>query len=196
MIRLYIMPLDTTTAPGSRGPKYLRWGKAETGIACPWSLMDYGLIPACMIAADVTQAQHDELTAYNDVAAAPLDIDRAISAAALPKVQAVLEALRIPAGWVTTAYTYRDVLRMFGGLCQFAQRYHAMHNESLIDSQSALGLRWNQIPLARQQRIRATADALGYDYSTVAGRWLVRRILKHLADQWADTPLKLGLMTL
>ena len=192
--RFYIMPIQVVG--NSRGPKYLKWRENSDGIVCRWSLMDYGLIDAALVAADVTQEQHEQLVAEPDVAAAPVDIDQNISEIAIPRVQQVLEALRIPAEWIDSTYTYRQILRMVGGLFQFAQRHHGMHGEALIDSTDQLDLRWNQIPQARQNRIKATADNLGYDYSAVQPTWLMRRILKHLGDQWADKPLLCGFVTL
>ena len=190
-VRFYIMPISVVNDV-YRGPKYLKWRFNPGGIDCPWSMKDYGLIDAGLVAADVTQAQHEALAAEVDVVAAPVDIDQSISEIAIPRVQAVLEALRIPAQWVTSDYTYRDLLRMVGGLFMFAQRYHGMHNEALIDSVDQLDLRWNQIPQARRQRIVATADNLGYDYSEVTNTWTIRRILWHFAQQWGETPILFG----
>jgi hypothetical protein len=190
-VRFYIMPIMVVNET-YRGPKYLKWRLNPEGIDCLWSMKDYGLINAALVAADVTQAQHEALVAEPDVAAAPVDIDQNINEIAIPQVQAVMEALRIPADWITSEYTYRDILRMIGGLFMFAQRYHGMHNEQLIDNTDQLDLRWNQIPLARRQKIIATADELGYDYSEVQNTWLVRRILKHLGNQWSDTPIIFG----
>jgi len=193
-VRYYVMPI--TVVDGTyRGPKYFKWRFNPTGIACQWSMKDYGLISACLCAADVTDAQHATLSGYSDVACAPVNIDNTL-AGALAAVRNVLEALRVPADWATASNTYREVLRMFGGLCMFAQRYHGMWAEQLIDSQAQLDTRWSQIPLARRQRIIETADAMGYDYSSVQNNWQVRRILKLLSDQWADTPILFGFTTL
>lgn len=195
-VRIYIMPIAVVNEM-YRGPKYLRWRFDPDGLDVPWSMKDYGLIDACLVAADVTQAQHEQLVAEVDVVAAPADIDNNISEVALPTIQDVMEALRIPVGWVTLDYTYRELLRMIGGLFMFAQRYHGMHNEELIDSTAQLDLRWNQIPAVRRERILATADNMGYDYSEVQPPWLVRRILKYLGDQWSDAPIYFGsLLTL
>lgn len=194
MIRFYILPIEIIDSV--RLPKYLRSRRNPTGIPCRWGLLDYGLIDAALVAADVTTEQHDLLAANSDVASAPENIDQNISDAAIPKVMNVLEQLRIPADWVNNTFTYRGILRMVAGLFLFAQRHHGMHGEPLIDNVAQLDLRWNQIPLARRQRIQATADALGYDYSQVQTNWLVRRILKHLGDQWADKPVLLGMATL
>jgi hypothetical protein len=194
MIRFYIMPIMVVDG-NRRGPKYLRW-RFGSGIECPWSVKSYGLIDAALVACNLTQAQHEQLVAEPDVIAAPEDINQNISEIAIPEVVQVMEALRIPADWVDSTYTYRQILRMIGGLFLFAQRYHGMHNEALIDSTAQLNLRWNEIPKARQDRIKATADEKGYDYSAVQPTWLVRRILKHLGDQWGETPILFGFVTL
>ena len=198
MIRFYILPIESVVLGDgniARGPKYFQWQfdpDPPALVAAKWSLMDYGLIDAALVVADVTQVQHDTLLLNSDVTSPPENIDQNIAAGAIPAVQSALEALRIPADWVTTAFTYRQILRMIAGLFQFAQRHHGMHNEQLIDSQAQLDLRWNQIPLARRGRIQATADSLGYDYSAVQPTWLVRRILKHLGDQWGSKPFIIG----
>lgn len=190
MIRYYILPIQTVG--NARGPKYLKWRFNASGIDCPWSIKDYGLIDAGLVVADVTQMQHDQLADEVDVAALPVDIDQNVSAIALPIVVNVLEALRIPAAWVTTSHTYRGLLRMVGGLFMFAQKHHGMHGERLITSQAQLDLRWNQIPTAQRARIIVTADYMGYDYSEVQNAWATRRILKYLGDQWGGTPILFG----
>lgn len=202
-IRFYILPIEQITTPPDefgqtailRGPKYFP-GDFDPDppalINTPFAMKDYGLIDAALLAADLTQAQHNALSSELDVAAAPANIDQNISDIAIPKIQAVMEALRIPAGWVNNTFTYRQILRMIGGLFLFAQRYHAMHNEQLIDNQGQLDLRWNKIPSARRGRILATADELGYDYAVITNTWTIRRILKHLSDQWGATPILFG----
>lgn len=194
MIRFYILPIVTvvqTEPPRTyRAPKYVH----ELNIN--WGMMDYGLINAALVGAEVTQTQHEQLAAEPDVAAAPENIDQNISDIAIPQVQAVMEQLRIPAGWVDNTYTYRQILRMIAGLFQFAQRYNGMHGEQLIDSQAQLDLRWNQIPQDRQQKIQATADNLGYDHSAVQPTWLIRQILKYLGDQWGSQVFHMGVADL
>lgn len=196
MIRLYIMPY-VDFGGNRRGPKYLRGRHNPSGMpVLRWAAKYYGLIDACLVACDLTQEQHEQLVAEPDVVAAPEDVDQNISEIAIPEVMQVMEALRIPADWIDSTYAYRQILRMIGGLFLFAQRYYGMHNGPLIDSTAQLDLRWNQIPEARQDRIVATADMLDYDYSAVQPTWLVRRILKHLGDQWGETPILFGFVTL
>ena len=183
MIRFYILPIisvyDESVDANVRKPKYIH-------VLSEWGMMDYGLIDAALAVAEVTQAQHEQIMANPDVEVAPENIDQNISDIAIPRVKAVMEQLRIPAGWVDNTYTYREILRMLAGLFQFAQRYWGMHGEVLIDNQAQLDLRWNQIPLASRNRIKATADDLGYDHSEVQNTWLIRQILKYLGDQWGE----------
>ena len=97
MIRFYILPIITVGT--SRGPKYLRWMLNPDGLpVAQWAMKDYGLISAALVACNLTQEQHEQLVAEPDVAAAPEDIDQNISDIAIPRVQQVMEALRIPAG--------------------------------------------------------------------------------------------------
>ena len=188
MIRFYIMPEEDAEGIEGKGPKYLNWrfDPDPPGLDVPYVYMSYGLIPAGLFCVSVTQAQHEQLVANPDVEAAPENIDQNISDIAIPRVQAVMEQLRIPADWVNNTYTYREILRMIAGLFQFAQRHRGLHGEDLIDNQAQLDLRWNQIPQDRRLRILATADDMGYDYSEVENTWLVRQILKHLSDQWGE----------
>ena len=173
MIRFYILPIvtvyDESMMADVRVAKYIYDLSVDRG------MMDYGLIDAALAVAVVTQAQHELIMSNPDVEAAPENIDQNISDIAIPRVKAVMEQLRIPAGWVDNTYTYRQILRMIAGLFQFAQRYWGMHSEILIDNQAQLDLKWNQIPLARRNRIKATADNLGYDYSEVTNQWTIRQ---------------------
>lgn len=199
MQRFYFMPTNLEPIVGtdpqrySKGPKYFNYRWRTDGLVdAKFSMMDYGRLQVCLVLADVTQAQHDLLVAQSDVASPPEDIDQLITEQALPQVQNVLEAMRIPAGWVDTTYTYRDIIRRVAGLFQFAQRHNGLHQEELIDSVAALDLTWAEIPLARRDRVAQTADSFGYDYSTVTGTWTVRQTLMHLANQWGATPIYIG----
>lgn len=191
MIRFYILPIENITDdPGTPGT--LRRPKYVEDMGLTWGAIRYGLVDAAIVAAHVTQAQHELLVSNSDVESVPENIDQNISDIAIPKVVAVMEQLRIPAGWVDNTYTYRQILRMMASLFQFAQRYEGMHYEQLIDNQAQLDLRWNEIPLAKRQRIMATAYYLGYDYSEVTNQWKVRNMLKYLGDQWGDQPFHIG----
>lgn len=194
MIRFYVLPMVRVTANGyhHRAPKYLHSRLVPNGIDARWSSKDYGLLDACIVAADVTEAQHAELAAYPDVAAAPADLDRQIGTA-LPAVKNVLEALQVPSEGITTKMTFRQVLRMVCGLFALAQQYHAMHDEPLLDEEAGLDAVWALLPIARRQKLLATAKAMHYHTAGIAPTWTMRKILKHLAaQQWSHEPVHFG----
>lgn len=195
-IRYMLMPL-TVTPEGRRGPKYLKWRDNPSGLDVPWSIFDFGLLAQCIAVCDVTTAQFGALDANADVFGVPANLDNNITAAALPTVQAALEAVRIPADWVQAGATsYRELMRTICGLAQFAQKHHGLHNQYIMPDAINLDQTWGDLPLGWRQNLQATADALHYDYSQVAAGTKIRAVLKSLASQWGNTPFFFGLATL
>lgn len=191
MWRLYVIPIvgSGSSRLDPRHPQYVN----EAGL--DWSAMDYGAIPWCLCAADTDTAQDAALTANADVRGLPDNLDQAVGGATTA-VRNALEVARLPAGWVTSATTYRAVVRAVAGLLQFAQRYTAVSGgQELVASQAALDLRVNQLSAQRRADLGDAADSLGYDTSAITGTTTVRQALKVLADQWGDRPFVLGGLT-
>jgi hypothetical protein len=177
----------------NRGPKYLLWRFNEAGVDVRWSMMDYGLMPTALLWADVTPAQQIQAEGLPDVITIPENIDQAIGTAnALSQVQAALESLHIPSGWITVGHTYREVMRKVAGLFLFAQRYHGRHAAKLIEAGYGLNSLISDLPANVRASLNDTAQSLGYDTDPIAGSWTVRQALKYLADQWGDAPLLIG----
>lgn len=190
MIRLYFVPLveivrDGEPIPNSRCPKYFYGSGVE------WSLIDYGLIAVCLIAADVSTAQHNAVAAQADVIAIPQNLDNQIGVN-LAAVRSRVEQLRIPGNWAQAANTYRELLRMIGGLFQFAQRHHGLHNQVIVPENINLDQTWSNLPLVWRQNLAETAASFGYDTSGVTASTPIRAILKALSDAWGDAPLLIG----
>jgi hypothetical protein len=186
--RLYAIPIvgSGSSRLDPRRPAYV----VEAGLL--WALMDYGSLPTGLVAADVTQAQHDALAAHADVDAFAADLDTALGAASTT-VRARLEANRIPTQWVTGATTYRELARFVAGLFQFAQRHTALHAEDIIGS-GALDGRFRDLSAAQQARIQATATSFGYTLTTSANTPM-RDVLTQMSNQWGAQPFYLGGMT-
>ena len=193
MIRYYLMPLATAEINGApyRAPKYLKSPVNPAGIQCNRAVRDYGMIDACLVAADVTDQQHAALVANNDVAGAPKNIDQPIGDN-LDRVRAVLEAFRIPANAITTQHTFRQLLRYIAGLFLFAQTYHALHGEALLDSPAELNTTWAELSIPRRNKIVEAAAKHRYYVPAQHADWPLRRVLKHMADQWGNTPIHFG----
>jgi len=198
VLKCYIVPLvGTGVFPDSYRPKYIanNLGDAIAGITNS-SCMFFGIDANVLVAANLDTSADATLTAFTDVVAFPTDLDANIGAGAVTIVQNKLEALNIPGNWVNTSYTYRDVLRMVGGLFQFANRYFAMNNLSIFRGGVTLDTTFGQLPVLERQRLQNVAADLNYDTSGVSGSTTIRAILKSLADQWGNRPLYLGEITL
>jgi hypothetical protein len=194
MIRWYVWPVQEVEIGDTlyRGPKYLKWRQNPDGVDVRWKAMDYGLMPTMLLVADVTQEQHDLAAAQPDIITIPPDIDGAISPQALPLVVDALEALHIPAGWVTTAHTYRDVMRPTAHLFQLAQRYHGRTARRLIEAGYNLDTLIGDLPVNVLQSLNETAQSLGWDTSEIQASWRLRQALRHLAQQWGEAPVLFG----
>src|ERR1041385_5856537 len=112
-MRYYVVPrvgdgLSTATA---FRPKYTDVDSLRAGWNVgTWRGLDYGLENLCVIALDLSPADHADLAAQADVLAVPDPLTTTVTAGALATVKAKLEAANLPADWVTAGMTYRQVL--------------------------------------------------------------------------------------
>ena len=191
--RLYVIPIES--AGTARGPKYFTWmvDPDPPGLSVPWAMMDYGCEPTGIVAADVTTAQHNVLAGHADVLALPVNLNTSPNAAAVTTAQTYLESINVPAGWVTTALTWRQIVRTVAGLFQFAQRYSGISSGGRwFGGGVALSMQWGQLPADVQTNLLATATSFGYSTMGLSGTTTIRTILKVLADAWGDAPFYLG----
>ena len=200
-VRVYVLPMDETLIGAStyRAPKYIG-GRNNPPLAglenISYACMPYGMQPVCLLIADVTVAQHNLLTANSDVLAAPQNIDNNLNAGAVTTVKNLLESLHIPAGWVTTSHTYRQVLRLVGWLFQFMQRVHGIFPEKLFAAPNTLATTYGELSPGMQSALLQAAQSFAFDTSGLQSSTTLRVILKNLADQFNDLPLDSGLLVI
>jgi hypothetical protein len=198
-VRVYLLPAVTVTdARGHvlRVPKYF----AEPGQLplagledVPATSNDFGLQPTMLVVADVTPAQHTLLSTQGDVTAIPADITQNVSTTALATVKANLEALSLPAGWVTTTNTYSQVLHAVMAIFQFAGRFQALTGLSPFNGGATLDTRFNQLSQTVQDGIVNTAADMGLSTAGLTPTTTLRQILKSIADQFP--PFTVGPLT-
>lgn len=178
-LRFYVVPKVGTGASmeDPLRPKYI----PELGQL--WSAMDYGKEGTMLAAADVTSAQHTALAANADVTAIPAALDSTVTNGALTTIRAQLEALKIPAGWVTTAHTYRQVVGAVGRIFMLMQRFDGMFRRVFFETGIQLDTRMNQLTAGQRQALQQAADSFGLNSSTVTGATTVRQVLKIWIDQ-------------
>lgn len=180
--RFYLVPTIGQGSPitDPRRPKYINHVTTPT---IRWRAMHYGLEPVSLLAADLTGGQHTALVANSDVVSIPTNIDATISAGALTAVQTNLAALNIPSEWVTTAHTYRDVLRLVGKVFQVAQRLRGRFGHRLFESGITLTTTLSQLTQNQRDHLVAAADSFGIDTSQATGATTIRTCLRVLAQQ-------------
>ena len=206
--RFYIVPIEIWENPNGgtyRGPKYFHWRwahmcdpvEAIPGLEdVPYNNLHYGADNIMIVCTDVNTTQHNLLVAKSDVMALPLDIDQTLTAGAVTIAQDFLEPFFIPAHWVTTSLTYRQVLRVIAGMFMFAQRLDGISREKIRDLGITLNTQWETLPTPAKNKLKAAADSLGLDSSGVTQNTTIRQMLKILADQFDDWNYKLGGYTL
>lgn len=178
-LRFYIVPkIGTGVFPTDPyRAKYI----ADLGVA--YAAMDYGLDNTFLVGAQVTSAQNTDLAANLDVIAIPQNLDNTIGLTALSTVQAKLEGLHIPADWVTTNHTYRDVIRITGKLFLYMQRFSGQQLHTFFESGITLDTRINELTQAQRNAMNQAALSMGLDTSSITGPMLLRQAFKILADQ-------------
>jgi hypothetical protein len=145
--------------------------------------MAFGLQPHVLVGADLSTFDHNTVVSNSDVIALPANLDQSVSAGALTTVQNALEAMNIPAGWVTTSMTYREVLRKVAKMMFFFQRLKGVGLARLLTGSVALNTQFQDLPLNARQRLIAAADSLNLDRSGMSGSTTIRQIMKAMADQ-------------
>jgi hypothetical protein len=151
-----------------------------------FSAMDYGVEDLFLVKADLTAAQRTALSAQADVLVVPTNLDANVSALAVNRIQTQLEAANLPAEWVTTSLTYRQVLRVVRKIIMFRQRLRGDFGEALFGGGVTLDTRWNQLSAGVQQRLRDAAASFNLDTSSITNNSTMRQILRVVASQLPD----------
>lgn len=179
-IRIYLVPkIGTGFGSDPFRPAYISNG----GIAGNWQAIDYGKEAWMLVAADVTPAEHNAITANSDATAIPANLDQQIGAA-LATVQSKLELANLPADWVTSAMTYRTLLKWtirilllmqrFCGFDEAAARFFAT-----VTLDSTVG----DLTAAVRQRLNTVAQSFGLDTSSITLATTIRAALRILGQQ-------------
>lgn len=177
--RFYIVPITTHQVLG-KVPAYVVDVAIEGGQA--FYAMNYGREQTMLAAIEVTAAQHTTITANLDVIAIPANLDANISAGALGTVQTALENLKIPAGWVTTSHTYRQVIGIVGRIFTLMQRFDGLNMATFFSSGITLDTRVNQLTVNQRNNLAGAASSLGLETDFVTGPMTMRTVLKTWAD--------------
>lgn len=192
-VRLYLMPLvgsgGTVGDPPEPDPRRPKYPPSN------FALIDYGSEALCLVSCDIGAAEHALIAANADVVVIP-PLDNQVGAA-LSVVTARLEAWNIPAGWVTSSTTYREIVRKVCGMFLFLQRYGARAaNARLFVAGVGLSTTFAELPAGVRSKLQEAAESFGYDTSGLSSGSTIRQILKFLADEWGARSIRLGAVTI
>jgi hypothetical protein len=174
--QLYVMPITGTgTGADPRRPKY-----ADTDLAgTDWSAMDFGNEPVVLVATETNAA----LGAEVDVTTIPLNLDQNLTAGAVTTVQNKLEAFNIPADWVSTSLTYRQVVRRVCLGFQLWQRCQGLGLTTLFTGGVTLSTTFGSLPVGVRTTLQNAAVSLGLNTSSLTGASTIRQIINAIVPQ-------------
>jgi len=187
--RIYLMPL--LLVGGVRSPKYLKGRVTPAALDVEWAGLPCGQQDVMLVSAEVTQGQHSELVALADVAAFPLDLDNAVTAAALPTVKATLDSFDIPSHWVNTSFTYRRVLRRIMRLFFLSQQLNAKWAVKLFNGTITPASAVVSMPENARLKLTALASSLGVDVALLPLDTKIREVMRLMMEAWPKSPIEL-----
>lgn len=189
--RLYIVPVVGTGTPADpRRPKYFADGSIS---GFGWSAMDYGYEPWMVVGAALSATDEAFILAQPDGMALPVNLDVTLTAGNVATVQTKLEAINIPADWVTTAMTWRQVVRIVLGMMMVMQRYAGIHGVVRIFLGGiTLESTMADLPVGARTDLSAAATSMGLSIGNISGSTTIRQTLQLLSGQMVGWMVIIG----
>ena len=199
----YFMPMeriDLGEGGTIRGPKYFKWRGNPTGIDCPWSMIDYGMIDLAFVSADTTIADHQQIFDAADT----LSVDprngnqRNLNATA---AQGEIDALTayldtaahfVPMGWATVTDTRRAILRGVCGIFMFVQRVTTEAGSPPTEWGITLATTWAELTDQQRAWMRQAALTLGFPTNDPPAGTTMRQVLRFMGNNWGSRPIYFG----
>lgn len=168
----FLVPIQGTGARGDpRRPKYI----PALGVA--WSMADFG--DSAIVWAAASGAQETTIAANSDATVIPpLDNTVAVNA-----TKNALEALNMPAQWVTAGMTYRTVLRITIGMAQLIQRVQGLGVTVVLAGN--LDKTMAQLSATVRNAIATACDQLGIDRTNIIATTTLRAALQDFGQQFS-----------
>lgn len=192
--RLYLVPIvGAGTKPDPRRPKYF----ADGTITAPWTGMDYGIEAWMVVGADLSTQDDLTVTGEPDAFALPFDLSQPLTSQQVTNVQNKLEAIKLPANWVDTTFTWQQVVRIVLGILLFMQRFSAINgNVSLFATGATLNSPISSLSVAVRNNLSQAAAEMNLSTAGIAGSTTIRQALKALGTQLQTIPFAFGGVTI
>lgn len=151
-----------------------------TGYKC----MHFGLVDACIVSVNCTDAQHDQLNAISDTLRFPLDLDNNITTNAIDSARPFLEFIGFPADWINTTLTYKQVLRRLVKFCMISQEFKGRFLGRLVGLDETLDTLVSELSVNKINRFKVIYDNRGLTYP--AGTDTLRDVLNKLVENYVS----------
>lgn len=184
----YFMP-TATNARGGIGAKY---DGTFIGAGFSVSMIRFGNNPHCLVYSPCDVATDLLVVANADVHRLPDNLDSTPILAQVNAVQTFLENNNIPAGWVTTATTWRTIVRDVVSMFLFVQRYQGAGGPAVFTGGVTLASTFGSLPQAVRTALTTAATDQGFDTSGLTGATTLRQILRAMGLQWGARPILIG----
>ncbi len=148
------------------------------------SSMPIGLDSLFLVKIIMEESLRDSIAGLSDVIAFKKDINATLNAGAVTATKNKLEAKKIPAGWVSTSTTWKDIIRFVALVAQMHQRFKGLFGEKLLPAGITLNTTYSQLPTAGKNKLISLADSFGFSKESLTGASTIREILKELVLQW------------
>ena len=193
MLRYYLVNVVNVVrggveVPNSQTAEY--FGTPQAGVEAAY--MSFGNEGTMLVCADADAATHATFAALPRVTQLPADLDQNLTAGQVTAVRNYLEARNIPAHWINTSRTVREVLRGVAGIFQFAQLYFGLHNLTLFRGGATLETQLNQLPIVERNRLTEAAAAANLSTSGITLSSTLRQVLNTFGSQWLNRSIYLG----
>ncbi|HLN99791.1 MAG TPA: hypothetical protein VK208_15130, partial [Pyrinomonadaceae bacterium] len=187
---LYVVPIILVTRMGEEGrePKYI----GDMGVS--WAMIDYGMQPTCILAADVDATQDQSIAGRPDAIPVPVNLDSTVGGnPVLNALKSKLAANMTPETWIVAATTYRQVLRMINAISILLLRYAVMTSDVLPPLAGfTLDSLFSALPLAKRNGLIAAAQNLGLSTNAFILTNTLRVVLQSVGDRMTTVGRKLG----
>lgn len=190
---LYFMPTGTVTV-GDKDKIIAKYTSTFKSAGFSVTMIQFGNNPHGLVYSPCDAATDTAVQANADVRRLPDDLESNPGQGAVDQLQTFLENNNIPAGWVSTSLTWREITRGVVQIFLFIQRYTGDCNgPAVFTGGVTLNSTFASLPLAVRQALQCSATAQNFDTSSLTGASTLRQILRTMGQQWGNTPIFCGI---
>ncbi len=175
-------------------PKYVGQNTNVVG----YGVIRYSRVSEALVLVQAPSAELTSIRGNTEVMsiATVSNIDNQINVSQRNGIRAYLEAREVPAQWVNTGDTRRELIRGLAGIYLFAQRVEARTGTGLKESFRQAGITledtWLSLPQGAKNILLETAESFGWETPGFTNTVTVREILKFFSSQFESEPITMA----